>query len=342
MRRHCGDHAGTLLWPRRIVLQPAQQPPPLLVVAQRRIPKQFVQHKSRILPHRPHRPARPRTGGRSRRPVMVSGRSTGRSARAGPAQVPRRVLDASGHHVPSPAILRHPGPLPATTPADVRQAVPPPAGGLRPSTLFSGRTLPSLPTRALICGPAAERRSPPTVFADNPASCAIARSDKCEWDLTICSAAARRSACDSGKPCVTFASTARSNTSSGLPSKNLTSIVSRPCSEAASRRCIPSITRMVRRSTSTGGSCVSIAAKRAIWTLSSPSNRGVSPGRNDEIGTVTASSEAPAPARAPAGAAASSQQTGPDVPVSTQCHGHERFRVTGVSGGGAVACRYGA
>jgi hypothetical protein len=54
------------------------------------------------------------------------------------------------------------------------------------------------------------------------------------------------------------------------------------------------MTRMLRLSTSIGGSGVSISASRLIWALSSPFNRGESAGRSDRTGTATTSAEAPA------------------------------------------------
>jgi hypothetical protein len=156
----------------------------------------------------------------------------------------------------------------------------------RPSPLFSGRTRPSRPTRAPDCGAASPARflMAATLFAASPAEWPITRSDRCGCDATIRSAAARRSAWDSGSPWAMFSWTARRKTSASLPSKNLTSIVSCPCNDAAIRRCIPSITRMLRLSTRIGGSGVSVSTSRATCALSSPFNRGESAGRSASIG----------------------------------------------------------
>ena len=125
-----------------------------------------------------------------------------------------------------------------------------------------------------------------TVLAARPAEWPMARSDMRGCEAMIRSAAARRSAWDSGRPWVMFSCTARRNTSASLPSKKMTSMLSRPCKDAAIRRCIPSITRMVRRSTRIGGSGVSVSASRAMWALSSPASRGESAGRRDSTGTA--------------------------------------------------------
>ena len=163
----------------------------------------------------------------------------------------------------------------------------------RPAPLSSGRTLPSRPTRALDCGACSPEvfLMAATVLAARPTEWPIARSDMWGWDTMIRSAAARRSAWDSGRPWATFSWTARRKTSASLPSKNVTSMVSCPRKDAAIRRCIPSITRMVRRSTRIGGSDVSSSASRAMWALSSPLSRGESAGRSDS--TETASTTGP-------------------------------------------------
>ena len=159
----------------------------------------------------------------------------------------------------------------------------------RPAPLSSGRTLPSRPTRAFDCGISSLEPflMAATVLAARPTEWPIARSDMCGCDATIRPAAARRSAWDSGRPWATFSRTARRKTSVSFPSKNMTSMVSRPCKDAAIRRCIPSITRMVRPSTRIGGSGVSVSASRAMCALSSPLSRGESAGRSDSTGTPT-------------------------------------------------------
>jgi hypothetical protein len=65
-----------------------------------------------------------------------------------------------------------------------------------------------------------------TVFAARPTEWPIARSDMCGCEEMIRSAAARRSAWDSGRPWATFSWTARRKTSVSLPSKNMTLMVS--------------------------------------------------------------------------------------------------------------------
>ena len=148
----------------------------------------------------------------------------------------------------------------------------------RPAPLSSGRTRPSRPIRAFDCGISSLELflMAATVLAARPAEWPMARSDMRGCEAMIRSAAARRSAWDSGRPWVMFSCTARRNTSASLPSKKMTSMLSRPCKDAAIRRCIPSITRMVRRSTRIGGSGVSVSASRAMWALSSPAEpRGV-------------------------------------------------------------------
>ena len=109
----------------------------------------------------------------------------------------------------------------------------------------------AMPTRPFNCGTASVAlcRIAATVRAASPVDVAIAQSDICGCEAMILAAAARRSARDSGKPCMTFASTARRKASAALPSKNSTSTVSRPFSMAAVGRCDPSITRVVLRST---------------------------------------------------------------------------------------------
>jgi len=75
--------------------------------------------------------------------------------------------------------------------------------------------------------------------------------------------------------------------SASVPSKNTTSIVSRACTDATSRRCIPSITGMVRLSTKIGGSGVSVSVRRAPCAFSSSFSRGESAGRSASTGTDT-------------------------------------------------------
>jgi len=163
------------------------------------------------------------------------------------------------------------------------------AARLRPSAVSIGRSLPSLPSRTLDCAPWPADRflMAATVFAARPVTSPIARSDRCEWEAMIRSAAARRSGCDSGKPWATFSWTARRKTSASVSSKNMTLMDSRPCSDAAIRRCIPSMTRMVCLSTRIGGSGASVSTSRAMCALSSPFSRGESAGRSDRMGTDT-------------------------------------------------------
>ncbi len=84
-----------------------------------------------------------------------------------------------------------------------------------------------------------------------------------------------------------FASTARRKMSASRPSKKTTSIASRPCRDAAIRRCIPSITCIVRLSTKIGGSGASVSASRTICSLSSPFWRGESADRSVSRGMDT-------------------------------------------------------
>jgi hypothetical protein len=136
----------------------------------------------------------------------------------------------------------------------------------------------------------------------------------------ILSAAARRSASDNGSPCVTFALTASKKASAGLPSKNSTSTVSCPWREAAIRRCIPSITCMVLRSTRIGGSGTPASASLATCPRSCPCNRGDSPGCRDRTGTFTITRSGSSSARIRSTATPPSpDETDPVLIPSTLC-----------------------
>src|ERR1039457_1986137 len=75
MRGHRGDHAGPLLRPDRIMLQQAQEPPTLLVVAQGRVPQQLLQHDSRSRLRHPSRPPGPWPGNPPRPGLAVTAAS---------------------------------------------------------------------------------------------------------------------------------------------------------------------------------------------------------------------------------------------------------------------------
>lgn len=164
------------------------------------------------------------------------------------------------------------------------------AARILPSLWSRGRVLPSLPTLASTSGTwSADRLISETVFGDNPVERAMARSDSSGQDCIIRVAAARRSCRESGRPCEIFSSTARRKISASEPVKNMTSISSCPRSDAACRRCMPSITRIVLWSTRIGGSGASSSASRATWALSSPFRRGEFPGLSESTGTRTVS-----------------------------------------------------
>lgn len=186
----------------------------------------------------------------------------------------------------------------------------------RPSTLLSGRARPSRPIRTFNCGTASveRRRMVATALAPMPDARAMARSDICGWDSMMRVAATLRSVCESGRPWVMLAWTALKKASSAVPSKNSTSIVPWPLIRAASRRCMPSITRMSDRRTRMGGSGPSTSESRATCSWSGPSERGDSPGSRlaIETGTITGS-------RPVRGAGAPVRDTGTPVGVPIGC-----------------------
>lgn len=157
-----------------------------------------------------------------------------------------------------------------------------------PSALLIGRTRPSRPSRAWGCGSsaAAHRRMARTDFPVRPVDSAMARSDHSGNAATMRAAAASRSACVSGRPCVRFDSTASTNAMSSPPLKKRTATVSSPRSRAARNRCVPSITRIVCRCTRIGGRGSPESAIFLLCAAFSPRSRGESAGRSTPTGTT--------------------------------------------------------
>ena len=145
----------------------------------------------------------------------------------------------------------------------------------RPAAGLTGRTLPSRPIRSGNCGISAliRRRIDATVLSESPAARARARSDHCGLEQMMRTAAAIRSARDSGSPCATFSRTASRNASSSAPSNSTASMYPAPPSIAARTRCIPSITRIVDRCTTIGGSSSATSARTRTCLISSPLTR---------------------------------------------------------------------
>ncbi len=148
----------------------------------------------------------------------------------------------------------------------------------RASAPSTGRILPSRPILTFDCPirSVAHPRIVATVPAARPVTAAIRRSDHVGCDSTMRAAAIFRSAVDSGSPCAWLSSTARTKASASSPVKNSTSMASSPRNTAARTRCTPSMTFMVGRWTTTGGSGVSIAASILVCSTCSPWTRGES------------------------------------------------------------------
>ena len=148
-----------------------------------------------------------------------------RHSRPGPAarggllryRLTRRAPGACARREPSPGICPRRAPRRAAMRPAAAPAVPRPAAG--PSRCpAAGLCRPCRPARltaALLRLNAFLMAA--TVFAARPTEWPIARSDMCGCDAMIRSAAARRSAWDSGRPWATFSWTARRKTSASLP-----------------------------------------------------------------------------------------------------------------------------
>ncbi len=137
--------------------------------------------------------------------------------------------------------------------------------------LAAGSTGLRRPSRPVLTpGPKASAacRMRATVEWESPHTSATQRSERSGHRRRRFPAAACRSVRVSGFPCLTLAWTATTDASVSLPENKRALISVRPNLRDASTRCTPSITFIVRWSTTTGGSRSSTSVSASTWSSS--------------------------------------------------------------------------